>query len=80
MAIDTAQKRWSMMNWGTQTAGSGVYVFPDGSDLDSKGQRQASMMLYSGIEFADPSGAISYGRHMLMFPGIGVDLYSGRRA
>ena len=80
MAVDSEPKRWSMMNlaseWGS---GSCVLVNPAGSDMNLAAERQAMMDCYGGITFGSPSGAISYGRHMLTFPGIGVDLYSGRR-
>jgi len=48
MAVDTAAKRFSMMGLGVQPSHVLIGV-PDGLNMDTAGQRQAMLLLYSGI-------------------------------
>lgn len=52
MALDTAEKRSSMMNFGAVPLVN--IIVPDGSDVDSAGQRQHMLGLYSGVTAASP--------------------------
>ena len=61
MAINTAQKRFSMMDFGMAWAGGRLPV-PDGSNMDTPGQRQMLLGAYSGIDFGTQgSGWVEFG-------------------
>jgi hypothetical protein len=51
MAVDTATRRYSMINFGM-----GDDIFPVPVDGSTVGDRLHSLSLYSGIEGAAPSG------------------------
>lgn len=50
MAVDTASKRYSAMQWGSRTL-----VLPEPDNEISRGDRLHLMGLYGGIEAADPT-------------------------
>ncbi len=66
MAIDTRQKRFSMMSMASGCDGAGINMLfePDGTvDLDD---RQHLLDCYSGIAFGTPAAAV--GRLLLINP------------
>ena len=59
MAIDSREKRQTALMF--EVVWDIPAVNADGSDLDSKGQRQGAIWSYSGITTASAGGAVSGG-------------------
>jgi len=76
MAVDTAEKRFSMINLGTDDNAM-LFEVDSAVDLDD---RQHLLGCYSGIAFASPGGEVMFGRHLRFIPGIGIDVHAGRFA
>ncbi len=77
MAVDTRQKRFSMMSFGSAVHFVPLFEADSSVDLDD---RQHLLNCYSGISFASPSGEVTYGGHMMFIPDYGIGFYAGRTA
>ena len=56
MAIDTAEKRFSMINFGD---GTSIHLLPEPDGAVDSDDRQHLLDCYSGISFDSGAGAIS---------------------